>query len=182
MFLVEKLSRIARVRVIGRVIIAITTAVDSKIIVLLSIKVLRLTVIQGCRGSKAVQWWEQFKIDTVLREMTALVLLLPHGLPDHGRCLKGGSYLTFLASLDAHGVHHQPAAYGHVSRVPTVEVLPDTVRHNLVVKVLNYCPLDLIQISDLSLEQVFVLDAIWTLIEQLRLLIVILDRFLQRCE
>ena len=52
---------------------------------------------------------------------------------------------------------------------------PDGVRHNLIVKVLDDCPFDLVAIVDLGLEQVLVLDASRAFVEELGLLVFVLD-------
>ena len=59
-------------------------------------------------------------------------------------------------------------------------MLPNWVRHDLIVKVLDQCLLDFIAIASfVFLEQVVVLDSLGPFIKKLRLLIIVLNRLSQ---
>ena len=49
------------------------------------------------------------------------------------------------------------------------------MRYDFIVKVLNQLTFDLIPVGNFCVEKVLILDTIWSLIEQLRLFIIILD-------
>ena len=83
-------------------------------------------------------------------------------------------------TLIIHRVDNKFAADGHVRRVPTVKMLPDSVGNDFVVEALHDCALDPVTIRPFRLKQAPILDAPRPLIEQLGLLIIVLDGLGQR--
>ena len=76
-------------------------------------------------------------------------------------------------------IDNQPAAHSHISWVPAIEVQPDTMRHNFVIEMLNESFLKLTSVwLLLTIEQMAIVDQSWSLIEELRLVIlIVLDSF-----
>ena len=66
-----------------------------------------------------------------------------------------------------HHIYSQFSANCYISGVPTVEMLPNLVRNNLEVEVLNRSLFHLVKVGDLWLQQILIFNAAWSFVEKL---------------